>query len=301
MNYSRGWEIGAQPAGSWRWLAAALVWVVLVAGCAAGDEDTVSGNSSALARSQGVHADSRSSEKGERRSPPGQPRCGGPGPGQGAGGNSGGAGGRGGVSGLGGHAGLGGASGGGGTPALCTGVPPFSANVTAPGGFPVGTYTFATGTLVAPDLTPTFASNGALTALQVSFAPGTTTDPMNDVVGFGFGFPGCVDASAFTGVRFTLSGDPGTCSVRFQPVDTERNSVLYGGSCLASNCYAGFSDPLSLGTTTVRFSDLVGGNPPQSLDVTRLMDLSWSLVVPVDGVTAPCQGALTVTDIAFVN
>ena len=50
----------------------------------------------------------------------------------------------------------------------------------------------------------------------------------------------------------------------------------------------------------VHFSDMSGGMPLPTLDPAALNDISWSIYVPTDGVTAPCVASFTVSDVSFV-
>lgn len=219
---------------------------------------------------------------------------------------NGGRGGGGGSTGAGGSGGPGGSTGGGGAPGpvLCTGTVPPSPLITgsvATVAFPSSGYTYSAPGLVAPVVTPNYSSDGVWQSLTAVINPGATTDPANNWVGFGVPLIGCVDASAYTGVRFTVAGDLGTCALSFVAVPTQQNADEFGGSCTEDTCYAPASAPFGLGTTTIRFADLVGGNPPGLVDASRLMDLSWQLNVPTDGATAPCAANLTISDVTFVT
>jgi hypothetical protein len=188
----------------------------------------------------------------------------------------------------------------------CVGSPPFTPQITGvPFGPAGGSFAFQTGTLAAPTLTTQLGPDGSTQAIQISASPGTTTDIINNVVGFGFFFvnPTCVDASAFTGVRFTVSGDLGTCELRASVVPSEDNAVANGpvGTCTAATCVSPFSAPLGLGTQVVRFADMTGGSPLATVDAAALNDVLWSLTVPTDGVTAPCTANLTISDVSFVS
>jgi hypothetical protein len=136
--------------------------------------------------------------------------------------------------------------------------------------------------------------------LEVNAKTGVPTDPDQAYVGFGVPVFGCVNASAYQGVTFTVTGDLGTCLLQFEVVARNNNAVQFGGSCTATTCYGPFSAPLSLGTSVVKFADMSGGNPNSTLDATQINDIQWQLTAPTDGVTAPCAARFTVSDIAFV-
>jgi len=178
--------------------------------------------------------------------------------------------------------------------ALLTGSP---VTVAAPNAF----YAFSATGLAAPSVTPTFASDSAWQGLDVTLAPGVGTDPANAFLGFGVPLFGCVDATDFTGVRFTINGDLGTCPLQLGLVARDDNSTTFGGGCTASLCLAPTSPPLATGVNTVHFSDLTGGSPDPGIDPSALDDIQWQLNVPTDGITAPCNATFSITDISFVN
>jgi len=165
-------------------------------------------------------------------------------------------------------------------------------------------FTFAAPGLSAPLVTP--PPNGSLRTFDVSANPGTSTDPANSFFGFGLAFinPPCLDASRYTGVQFTITGDLGTCAIALSLVPSQNNSVAFSsfGSCPAgAGCFGPFSGPLTAGTNVVRFSDISGGSPLDSLDPTDLNDIVWNMNVPTDGITAPCVASFTISDVSFVS
>jgi hypothetical protein len=205
-----------------------------------------------------------------------------------------------------------GSAGGSSAPTLCTGTPPTSLIVTDDAGvrsaaitgnpsLVAGDFTYAATGLTQPTLAPILASDGTLLGLQVSATPGTSSGPYNAWFGVGLALPGCVDASAYTGVRFTIAGDLGTCSLAFVAVPAEKQPVAYGGACTGASCWAPASTPLALGTSTVHFADLVGGGPGGPIDPSRLMTVQWQLSVPTNGSISPCIATFSITDVAFVN
>lgn len=191
-------------------------------------------------------------------------------------------------------------------PQACTGSVATTALITGSTASPVGgTFTFAAPGLTPPTVASTLGADGSLQSLQVSATPGTSVDPFNAFSGFGlfFSAPGCLNASAFDAVKFTVTGSLGTCSLNVLLVSSEDNAVANGpfGACTAASCVSPFSMPLGTGTNVVRFSDLAGGTPDPTLDANALNDIGWTLDVPTDGVTAPCTASFTISDVSFVN
>ncbi|HVV52322.1 MAG TPA: LamG domain-containing protein [Polyangia bacterium] len=194
-------------------------------------------------------------------------------------------------------------------PISCDGTPPATPLITGSFAGPSGgTFGFNAPALAPPTVTTLPAADGSLGAIQVSANPGATTDPTQSFLGVGLFFvnPPCLDASAYTGVQFTITGDLGTCSLAFGVVTSEDNSVANGpvGVCAAgpNGCFGPFSAPLvpATGTTTVAFADLAGGAPQPTADPSALNGVQWTLDVPTDGVTAPCVANFTISDVSFV-
>jgi len=102
-------------------------------------------------------------------------------------------------------------------------------------------------------------SSGAL-VININTGVPTTMYPYAYV---GLSFNGCVDASAFTGVKFTASGTLSAgCSIQFSTVDKEHSTVGNNGTCTETNCYASskvFPLPATPTDTTVLFLDQTGG------------------------------------------
>lgn len=165
---------------------------------------------------------------------------------------------------------------------------------------PSSAFAYAAPGLSAPTVSPLYSSDLIWQALDVRANPGVPSDPTNAWIGFGVPVFGCVDARAYTGVRFTVLGDLGTCGLNFSIVARNNNSVLYGGTCTESACFGPFSEPLPVGTSTVHFSDLAGGSPNPTLDASAINDIQWNLIPPTDGTTAACQAHFVVTDVSFV-
>ena len=209
------------------------------------------------------------------------------------------------AAGAGGMSGGGGAAGGG--QLACIGSAPSTPLLTGSTASPVGgTFTFAAPSLAAPTVTPTIGSDGSIQSLQVIALPGTTTDLFNAYSGFGlyFSTPACVDASAYSGLQFTVSGSLGTCSLNLFAATSEDDAAANGGpaaSCTATSCVSPYSAPLGLGTNVVPFAALADGTPDPTEDASALNNVGWTLNVPTDGVTAPCKASFTISDVSFVK
>ena len=147
--------------------------------------------------------------------------------------------------------------------------------------------------------------SGADQALRVSAQPGT---PINSqVAGFGFGIGWgaidgqCLDATGYSGLRFTFEGTLGSCQL-WVGVNISRD--LYtgfnaAGTCaVEAQCNGPSTGPLNpnTGTFEAKFADMYGGNPVGRVDVTTLSGITWTMVAPLDG---SCDASFTVDDVAF--
>jgi len=118
--------------------------------------------------------------------------------------------------------------------------------------------------------------------------------------GVGYVFYSCVDASAYAGIRFTLSGTLSGCimsfAVGFSGDEPCGNSFgTCSGQC-ALPTSAAISVAASPTSVTIPFSSLTGGMPVPSVDRTHLTDLQWVFGIPQAG----CSGTITIDNIAFV-
>jgi hypothetical protein len=194
----------------------------------------------------------------------------------------------------------------GGAPAgqVCVGSPPAGALITGSPTTPAGgTFTYAAPGLSAPVVDSLTSPDGVLQGLHVNANPGVTTDPANNWLGVGlfFSAPACVNATAYTGIKFTITGDLGSCRLSFIGAPSEDNPVANGpfGACTAQSCLSPSFGPILTGTTTVNFTDLSGGDPFPTLDAAAINDIGWQLNAPTDGTA--CTANFTITDVAFVN
>ncbi len=226
------------------------------------------------------------------------------------------------TQGTGGTSAVGGGAAGGAPVAVCTGTAPASSLITdfsdavppsasssviswgTPPNLTGGVYTFAASGLAVPAVSLASGSSGQ--ALAVASAPGVPTDPGNAWLGVGLGIGSCVDATAYTGVSFTITGDLSTCVLAFSVNFSEDSSVSDNptfGSCTASSCYGPSSATLATGVTqatiTVPFSSInIGGSPLTSVNAAAITSVQWGLTAPLDG---SCNANFTIDDVKFVG
>jgi hypothetical protein len=215
----------------------------------------------------------------------------------------------GGAAGSGGMGGSGGGGGGSRLPPACVGSSPAVAAITGSALSPSNaTFTYHAPPLAPPVISPITTPDGVVQGLNVTASPGATTDPANAWSGFGFAFtaPACLDASAYTGIKFTIAGDLGTCRLSFEAIPSEDSAVVNNGSglavntCTAASCITPSLGPILPGTTVVHFADLSGGVPLPTVDPKALVGVGWQLDAPTDG-SPPCSASFTVTDVSFIN
>jgi len=191
--------------------------------------------------------------------------------------------------------------GGSGPPPVCLSTPPTTSAI-LDAGLMTPLYTYAAAGLRAPDVVPT--SPASFSSYDVTVNPGVSADPSQAWVGFGFNFqnPSCVDASLFSGVRFTITGTLGTCSLNVSVVTSEDSLTPRNpfGACTMEPCYPPMSGPLSTGTSTVSFAEMTGGMPMATVDARALNGIQWTLNVPTDPTTPPCVASFTLSDVSFV-
>ena len=167
-----------------------------------------------------------------------------------------------------------------------------------------GTFTYPQGGgLPPPSLS--IEPRGADQALRVTARPGTPINSQAAGLGFGIGWGAtdgqCLDATGYSGVRFTIEGTLGTCQllvgVNFsRDLDVRLNSA---GTCPPGNpCYGPTTGILTpnTGTLEARFADMSGGSPVDRVDATTLDGVLWTLIAPLDG---SCVASFTIDDVVF--
>lgn len=136
-------------------------------------------------------------------------------------------------------------------------------------------------------------------------------DLVTTYTGVGVYFAGCFDASSYSGVRFTISGDPGTTgTVRFFPVvnrDRDVSTEFSVGSCVpddAADAWPSCHPPeVSLPVTSqptvhsVPWSAFLGGVPTATTDGSDVLTLEWAFRWQPGG--TPYTGKLIIDDVSF--
>ncbi len=197
--------------------------------------------------------------------------------------------------------------------AQCSQVKPASPLVTTQGrassaGFDFGaagsqwsSFEYAGSGQSVPMLSITADGNG----FGVQGALATPLSGANNFIGFGmyFNSESCLDASAYTGVQFDVSGDLGTCALRYVLFFAQDLSVMDDpgrGHCQNSDAVCiGPGAPLTVSSTSIRvpFTSLIGGAPLAGVDPTNLVTMQWQ--VSATQVSAGCTADITIENVTF--
>jgi hypothetical protein len=135
---------------------------------------------------------------------------------------------------------------------------------------------------------------------------------VGDYSGFALGFSCAVDASMFTGISFTIKGDPGATGRLVMSVGTSPDDIngimgapswgtcvpktsQYDGTCLAP--HADVSVTATANTVKIKWADLKGGAPQASVSPNSLSGIVW-IWDWVAGAT-PFATDITIDDVAF--
>jgi hypothetical protein len=185
----------------------------------------------------------------------------------------------------------------------------------APAGGLIATFTGASGgSDIAGDVValgepaPTYTTDGALHVTLNT--PASSTAPAPLVV---YRFRDCVDASAFTGVRFSISGSLSGCTLHYF---TEDSVHLYDDGDPMSHAQHGIGRPGGFASFTtskagqitpapqtvrVPFADQSGGIPARPIIPAKITGFGLAFIVdPSTGAGAPsCVADLTIDDVSF--
>jgi hypothetical protein len=155
---------------------------------------------------------------------------------------------------------------------------------------------------------PTVTTNGAL-HIKVN-APVTST---SQILLADFSFLKCVDAAAFQGVQFSVSGAVSGCAFDLAVQDSahahydgvspssDRHGTGAPGSYPAASAVTADQLTSEAQTVMIPFAGLMGGSPATPTDPSKLMWLDWVFGVDphTDGGPAACTADVVVDDVRF--
>ena len=114
-------------------------------------------------------------------------------------------------------------------------------------------------------------------------------------------FDGCVDASGFAGIEFSISGSLSGCSLTYASVDPEHQFYRAGGPYPPQTRISQVdvkSQPKKI-VAPFRGSE-IAGSPPTPTDPSKLAFIQWLVIAPVaadDGSAPPCAGSIIIDDV----
>jgi len=145
---------------------------------------------------------------------------------------------------------------------------------------------------------PTYATTGGSLQLTVN-APATSQAQFLGVI-IGPEID-CIDATAFSGVQFSISGAFSGCTFQYASADDEHRASSAAGHYQPKTQIATSQLSTTPQTLKMPFSDQVGGNPATPIDKSQLVGIFWEFdVAPITG-TAPssCVADITIDDVKF--
>jgi hypothetical protein len=128
--------------------------------------------------------------------------------------------------------------------------------------------------------------------------------------GVGITFSNCIDASAFSGVSFSIGGSISGCAMYFTATiseDTYNDGTTDSdprGVCTLgpSDCYSPKADltGLTSASQTIRIAwpAFVYGMPDQTIDPAKITGVEWSFEIAA-GPSGTCAADVTVDDVSF--
>jgi hypothetical protein len=116
----------------------------------------------------------------------------------------------------------------------------------------------------------------------------TAAGPAN--IGLAFTFDPCADASTFTGVSFSITGQVTGCSVLFQVDDSERSAGGNGGPAITVSSVSATAQTVRLPWSTT------GGQPPGPVDASHVAILIWGFSIPA---STNCMANVNIGDLTL--
>jgi len=157
---------------------------------------------------------------------------------------------------------------------------------------------------------PTYTTSGGALTITVNLSPTSTPQFVGTMVFFNK----CIDASAFSGVQFTVSGSLSGCQMQYATGDVAHQDVTLG-SAYATGPAGSYAPQIIIGadalTSTARTIKVPfgrsdnPGSPATAIDPTKLIFTQWQFTVPVapqdDGGVDLCTGSVRVDDVRFYH
>jgi hypothetical protein len=135
-----------------------------------------------------------------------------------------------------------------------------------------------------------------------------------EYLGFGVGFKDCVDATAFTGVSFTISGSFSGCTMQYATGDVEHQDSTTD-SYFATGPAGSYPPQRTLTANEITAApqtlmmpftgSTIFGSPQTPLDKKKLVLVLWQFTVPAaatstaDAAPAACVADITIDNVSF--
>jgi hypothetical protein len=140
------------------------------------------------------------------------------------------------------------------------------------------------------------------------------TGTVSSYTGFGIFLTQCVDASAYSGISFTIGGNVGTTGKLMLQAKTNSTTPISAatkhGACVAANpnnTYADCWDPVATvavpataATVTVPWASFSGGKPTATVNPAEILGFQWSFDWVGGDAGAAYAVDVTLDDLAFV-
>jgi hypothetical protein len=149
---------------------------------------------------------------------------------------------------------------------------------------------------------PSYTTTGGALEIMENAPPG----PAPRYLGVIISFDGCVDASAFTGVQFSISDTSlGGCTMQYDTGDVVHQSATTGlpYATGAPSAYQPQAMVIPEPTPATLMMPFVGGpsggNPATPVDTTKLTFVAWQFTVAAAGGALNCVADVTIDDVKF--
>jgi hypothetical protein len=151
---------------------------------------------------------------------------------------------------------------------------------------------------------PTVTTTGGSLHLTLTQAP-VASPPNQYSNGVSLSFTSCIDASAFTGTQFSITGTISGCSIAYANVDSAHQQMSNNALGTAAT-----GDYAQTTTVTVPSTNLMvpfpttgaGAMPAQALNKMQLIQLNWGIVIPPPtdgGAAANCMVDVMISNVKF--
>ena len=155
--------------------------------------------------------------------------------------------------------------------------------------------------------TPMAATTGGTLHITENATPGSAPQ----YVGAVLYFSGCVDASAFTGVSFSITGTLTGCTMQYSANDSEHGDMT-GTDLKATGPSGSYSPQLTVptpfaATVSVPFTGTgapANGSPATAIDPAKLIGLQWQFTIPAApdaGAPTNCVGDINIDNVMFYH